>query len=160
MSQTGLILRPELSHDDACAECRRRQQELYRRNQENSDLREQLRQEKQKSAAVAHGVTNLRGIFDPLFQTLKMVYGEIDAMGVAETQATPRVSAAWEQWKQKLSGHPAKAIDALMVHGAMTQTQLRILIGCANGSIAGVVCTLNKAGLINKSGGKISLKEL
>ena len=47
-----------------------------------------------------------------------------------------------------------------MVHGPMTQTQLRILIGCANGSIAGIVCTLNKAGLINKNGGKISLKEI
>lgn len=136
------------------------QRELYQRNQQLAEAQEELRLERQKTAAIEQGVSQLRDILFPLHNGLKKMFGELDAMGGSATAATPRVSAAWEQWKQKLSGHPAKAIDALMVHGAMTQTQLRILIGCANGSIAGVVCTLNKAGLINKSGGKISLKEL
>jgi DNA-binding Lrp family transcriptional regulator len=55
---------------------------------------------------------------------------------------------------------PAKAIDALLMHGALTQTQLRIHVGCAAGSISDLVYRLNKAGIINKNGGKISLKEL
>ena len=139
------------------------QRELYRRNQQLADAEEALRQEKQKTAAIEKGVSTLREVLSPLHNGLRLIFGEIEAMGVGATTGTssdPRVSAAWQQWKDKLSGHPAKAIDALMVHGPMTQTQLRILIGCANGSIAGIVCTLNKAGLINKNGGKISLKEI
>jgi DNA-binding MarR family transcriptional regulator len=82
-------------------------------------------------------------------------------MGVGESPASsPQKSAVWESWKQKLGPMPAKAIDALLMHGALTQTQLRIHVGCAAGSISDLVYRLNKAGIINKNGGKISLKEL
>jgi len=126
-------------------------------------LEESLRQERAKVMQVESGVQKLRAVLGPLYNGLQMIYGEMDAMGVLESPSSamaPQVSRAWENWKQKLGGLPARFIDALLVHGSMTQTQLRIAVGCAAGSVAGVVCTLNKAGLINKNGGKISLKEL
>lgn len=140
------------------------------RDQVIEALRNQLRDQSQelseahlKIRQIETGAKELRTVLNPLYQALRHIFGEIDSMGVSEgsgTAVNSRVSAAWDQWKQKLGGQPAKAIDILMVHGAVTQTQLRVLIGCANGSIAGIVCVLNKAGLINKNGGKISLKEL
>jgi len=136
---------------------------IARLRAELDEMNEGLRREIQKVRQIEAGVKELRTVLNPLYQALRHIFGEIDAMGVSEgagTQVNSRVSAAWDQWKQKLGGQPAKAIDILMVHGAVTQTQLRVLIGCANGSIAGIVCVLNKAGLINKNGGKISLKEL
>ena len=72
----------------------------------------------------------------------------------------PRKAAVWEDWKRKMPGNPAKFIDALMLHGELTQTQLRLHAKCAQGSVAGVVSQLYKAGLISKNGGRISLKEL
>lgn len=139
------------------------QRELYRRNQELAECREELRQERVKRETVERGVVALRETLNPLHNGLKMIFGEMEAMGVGSSVTTatnPRIEAAWEDWKRKLGGQPAKAIDALLLHGALTQTQLRLHVGCANGSIAGIVYQLNKAGLINKNGGKISLKEL
>jgi hypothetical protein len=126
-------------------------------------LEEALRQERTKVMQVENGVQKLRQFLGPLYNSLQMIYGEIDDMGLSPAQESavpPQVSRAWENWKQKLGGIPARFIDALMIHGSMTQTQLRIAVGCAQGSVAGAVCVLNKAGLINKNGGKISLKEL
>jgi hypothetical protein len=140
------------------------QRELYQRNRQIAELEETLRQERAKNASIERGVGELRTVLSPLYQALGHVFGEIEHMGVGEVASgstmSPRAQAAWANWKQKLGGLPAKFIDALMVHGSMTQTQLRIAVGCANGSVAGVVSTLWKAGLINKNSGKISLKEL
>jgi hypothetical protein len=68
-----------------------------------SDTEDALRQERQKTAAIERGVAQLREILSPMFNGLKMVFGEIEAMGVGETAATPKASAVWESWKQKLS---------------------------------------------------------
>lgn len=128
-----------------------------------SQLEEELRSERVRSAQVSSGAQSLRKVLSPLYGALQAVFGEISEMGVAEehtTSSSPRLEAVWNSWKDKLGGQPAKAIDALLKIGPMNQTQLRIQIGCANGSIAGIVYQLNKAGLINKNGGKISLKEL
>lgn len=134
-------------------------------------LRTQLREsetarltEQGRANAIEAGVRELRSVLNPLHQALRHVFGEMDAMGVAEgtspTASTSRNSAAWEQWKQRLGGATARAIDALMVHGEMNQTQLRIILGCATRTVTNVVAALNQAKLIDKNGGKISLKEL
>jgi transcription initiation factor IIE alpha subunit len=66
----------------------------------------------------------------------------------------------WDSWKGKMSGSAAKAIDALLLHGEMTAEQLRIHLGCATRTCYNIIGELNKAKLINKNGGRISLKEL
>lgn len=139
------------------------QRELYQRNRQLAEAEEALRVERQKTAAMERGVSQLRTFLNPLHEGLKMFYGEIDLMGFGGTSsAAPdsRVAAIWADWKQKFPGHPSKAIDALLLHGQMTQGQLRIAVGCATGTISNVVGILNRAGLVNKNGGKISLKEL
>lgn len=141
------------------------QRELYQRNRQLAEAEEALRQERQKNAALEAGVTNLRQVLTPLYQGLRMIFGELDAMGVQGETASitgldPRKAAVWEDWKRKMPGIPARFIDALMLHGELTQTQLRLHAKCAHGSVAGVVSQLWKAGLINKNGGRISLKEL
>jgi hypothetical protein len=141
------------------------QRELYHRNQELADAEEALRQEKLKTAAMEQGVSRLREALTPLYSGLQMIFGEIDSTGVqAAATATsgldPRKAAVWEDWKRKMPGIPSRFIEALMLHGELTQTQLRLHAKCAQGSVAGVVSQLWKAGLINKNGGRISLKEL
>lgn len=139
-----------------------------------SGLREQLRQsndalasERSKNGTTDRGLTELRSTLSPLYNALKHVFGEMDAMGIDHSdsaaphgQVDARKAAIWNDWKAKFPGHPSKAIDALLLHGSMTQGQLRIHVGCATGTISNVVSALNKAGLINKNGGRITLKEL
>lgn len=140
------------------------QHELYERNRQLVEVEEALRQEKLKNAAVERGVSQLREILSPMFSGLKMVFGEIDSMGVGSSPFSggidPRKAAVWEDWKRKLGGKAADAIDALHIHGEMTHTQLKIHMKCGQQTVYDTVHRLNKAGIINKNGGKVSLKQL
>lgn len=149
----------------------RRVNELQR---EIDELRNQLddaqadaRKERQKREAMERGVSRLREALTPVYGGLQMVFGEMDAVGVSETPSSssapgvdPRKAAVWEDWKRKISPIAGRFIDALLLHGELTQTQLRLHAKCAAGSVPGVVSQLWKNGLINKNGGRISLKEL
>lgn len=149
------------SMPDQQTEIRRLQQELFARNRQLADAEDALRKEKQKTEVIESGVQQLRAVLTPLYKALQHIFGEIEEMGIGNASSVaPKHAAIWEDWKQKMPGNPAKAIDALLLHGAMTQTQLRIHVGCATGSVSDLVYKLNKAGIINKNGGKISLKEL
>lgn len=129
-------------------------------------LEEQLTDERSRNVAVDQGMKKLRTVLQPLHNALGMIFGEMGSMGVESGEdATPspldsRKTAVWTSWKQKFPGIPAKFIDALLLYGALTQSQLRIHAQCAKGSVPGVVSQLYKAGLISKNGGKISLKEV
>ena len=135
--------------------------DLFARNRQLAEAEEELRQERQKNAAVESGVQNLRAILGPLFNGLKQIYGEMDAMGPAGSGVTdPRKSAIWESWKAKLPSGESKAIDALLLHGTMTTAQLRIHVGCASRTAQNIAAALKSKGLIVKNGAQISLKEL
>lgn len=138
------------------------ERDLYQRNREIADLREELRIERGKTAQMESGVKGVRDLLSPLYKALRLTFGEIDAMGLGEAQPVnaPKNAAAWEQWKQRLGGATARAIDALMLHGEMTQGQLRIILGCATRTAQNVVASLSQAKLIDKNNGKIRLKEL
>jgi hypothetical protein len=126
-------------------------------------LEETLEDERMKATSVVSGVRELRTVLAPLHNALKRVFGEMDILPIDHAPLPsffPQKSVVWESWKQKLGGYTAKAIDALLLHGALTRTQLRIHVGCATSSVPSIVSALNKAGLINKDGKKISLKEL
>jgi chromosome segregation ATPase len=140
------------------------QRELYQRNQQLTEAEEALRKERQKSASLERGMAELRTVLTPLYQGLCHIFGQIEAVGVEtgglDARPAPKNAAAWEQWKQRLGGATARAIGALMVHGEMNQTQLRIILGCATRTVTNVVAALNQAKLIDKRDGKIRLKEL
>lgn len=125
--------------------------------------REELAQERSKGGQVERGAQALRTVLTPLYGALQHIFGETEAMGIpelAQTAPGPKKSAAWDSWKQKLSGSAAKAIDTLMIHGELTADQLRIHLGCATRTCYNIIGELNHAKLINKNGGKVSLREL
>lgn len=140
------------------------QRELLERSQQLADAQDALRIERLKVASLERGLAELRTVLTPLYQGLQHIFGEMASLGVEAGAAAhgldPRKAAVWEDWKRKMPGTPARFIEALMLHGELTQTQLRLHAKCARGTVPGVVSQLWKAGLINKNGGKISLKEL
>lgn len=128
--------------------------------------REELAAERAKGNTVEEGVRDLRRTLSPLYSAFQKVFGEMEIIQPlqAEPSATPyyvqKTGAAWDSWKQKLSGSAARAIDILMLHGSLNAEQLRIHLGCANRTCYNIIGELNRFKLINKNGGKVSLKEL
>lgn len=156
---------------DPQSQLRSLQQELFNRNrqlQESearvAELEGELAREKAKARQVERGAQQLRSVLTPLYRALGSVFGELDAMGVeenpADAPAQTAKSAVWDSWKQKLGGKVAQAIDVLALHGEMNAKQLRLHLQCGNDYVYQVVSKLNTNGLINKNGGKISLKQL
>jgi len=119
----------------------------------------------------ARALTALRRQLQPLYRALQAVFGEIDAAGLAESMpldpgsasasaSDPRVSAIWQSWKTRLGPQCGKVIDALLLQPGMNTTQLAIAVGTRRQNIPNLIFKLNQAGLIDKNGGRFSLKEL
>ena len=155
----SLVHSPFAMPNDRTAEIIKENEKL---RAELADLREQLRLNQQILDKDEQAVMMIRTQLHPLYNALMHLFEQIDSVTGAgvNTGEKPRNSTAWESWKQKLGGKTAQAIDVLLMHGAMNRTQLRIQLGCATGTVVNVVAALNKAGLINKNGNQISLKEL
>jgi hypothetical protein len=127
-----------------------------------------------EAAAAFRALQSLRRQLAPLYKALQMVYGELDAAGVEDSAPsaagsmdrereqldTARITAVWQAWKSKLGAGAAKCIDALLLHGEMNTQQLSIATGYHRNTVPQYVSQLNKAGLINKNGGRFSLKHL
>lgn len=111
-------------------------------------------------------LSRLRAQLNPLYRALQAVFGELDAAGVAETvgvastQEPDRISPVWASWKAKLSPQCGKAIDALLIHKDLNATQLCVAAQIGKNTIYTVIHALNRAGLLNKNGGRFSLKQL
>lgn len=136
--------------------------------EENAALKERVRLAERDVEIVRHentrGVGELRRILDPLFNGLKLIYGELDAIEPANGSQLVRTddknNVVWDSWKKKLGGRPAEFIAELLIHGEMTGKQLEVATRCGRKTVAGTIYKLNQAQLINKNGGKYSLKEL
>lgn len=131
------------------------------------ELRIKLQRIEERESGLEEGAKRLRGALTPLYVALQQVFGDLDAMGIdapdqsqQETSIPPRVSAMWVEWKTKLGEGPAKVIDALLTHRELNTQQLAMATRYHRTTIPKIIYTLNKAGLINKNGGKFSLKEL
>lgn len=124
-------------------------------------LKEELQIERTKNSGYDQGIRNIRTALGPFYADLKRLFGEMDAIGVGESQtSSPKASAAWDSWKKRLGGKPAEAIDVLLIHGEMTAVQLRLHLHCATDYVYQVISKLNKVDLIEKRDGRIRLKEL
>lgn len=144
-------------------------EEIERLRDENRDLRRELSTARTDIATAKRETTlalgALRKTLGPLYSALQFVFGELDAAGVDEApaasgSANPRTMAVWDAWKSRIGGQPAQLIDAFLLHGEMTSGQIAIAIGINAKNVAHVVHKLNKAGLIQKNGGKFSLKSI
>jgi len=125
----------------------------------------QLENTKRDFSAAQRSLATLRHQLQPLYNALRMVFGELDAAGVDSVTPTAsgpsaRVAGVWESWKTKLGGKQAEFIQALLEHGEMTAVQLKVATHTGTSTVPQVIYKLNHLGLINKNGGKYSLKEL
>lgn len=121
-----------------------------------------------EDAGLAMGA--LRRQLGPLYRALQAVFGELDAAGIEEpilrpggqasTDQAPKNTAVWEDWKRKLPPACGKIIDALLTHGALNQVQIKVAARLGTSTVSDAVYKLNKAGLIDKDGGRVSLKAL
>jgi hypothetical protein len=142
------------------------QRDLYERNRQLEEAEAALRAERQRTAIIEQGVSELRTVLAPVYQGLRHIFGEIDAMGVgsvasASTGTDPRKAAVWEDWKTRLGGFAAKAIDALLLHGELSTDQMMIHLRTSRRqTVHDTVHKMNKAGIIIKRDGRVSLKEL
>lgn len=135
---------------------------------EISDLRRQLSQARAETKTAqreaAHALSALRKQLNPLYRALQAVFGELDAAGIEsdDTLQPPnaRTAQMWAVWKDKLGKGPAKAIDALLLHGAMTRKQIAVATGYSPQNISNIISDLNNASLITKDGDRVTLRTL
>lgn len=156
MSTTDLMVRVDDSAQDAAL-----RDEIRRLRRELSDARAESATVRREAAA---SVAGLRRQLTPLYQALQAVFGELDTFASGESATTaaadPRQAAIWQQWKSRLGGQCAKVIDALLLQPDMNTTQLAIAIGTRRQNVPPLIYKMNQAGLINKNGGRFSLKAL
>lgn len=136
--------------------------------QENRELKEQIEEMRletqQANKAIEQGVGELRRVLLPLHQAMRLVFGEIERIAPNENAAAPSAPSArnsdkWESWKRKLGGKAGEFITELLVHGEMTAQQLMVATKCGQKTMYRTIAELNKAQVLNKNGGKFSLKE-
>jgi chromosome segregation ATPase len=118
---TALLLEGEVDNRDReLDELRAQVQDL------EADLEVARAEAKRATQQAARAMANLRRQLSPLYQALQMVFGELDAAGVAEptTAAVQGDAAKWEAIKQKLAPRMREAIDLLLLQKTMKRTQL------------------------------------
>lgn len=130
-------------------------------------LRRELAAERQErardKAASSRALSALRTQLTPLYRALQGVFGKMESAGIEDGSAPlpdSRTGAIWQSWKTRLGPQCGKIIDALLLQPDMNTTQLAIAIGTHRNNITNLIFKLNKAGLLNKSGGRFSLKSL
>lgn len=168
---TKLIGEPVLEDDPQAARIRKLEAESRELHRQLDDAQVEARRARE-DANRAMGM--LRTQLGPLYRALQAVFGELDAAGVEERQgfttstgdngsmasAPSKNSAVWAAWKERFPPAVGKVIDALLLHGEMNQGQLKIACRIGSSTVTDCVSKLNKAGLINKNGGRVSLKAL
>lgn len=126
------------------------------------DVSSARREASQAGREATRALSALRQQLNPLYRALQDVFGELNAAGTEDAAPTvnARTSVVWDSWKSRLGEGPAKIIDALLLHGEMNTQQLAIATGYHRTTVPGLIHKMNKAGLLNKNGGRFSLKAL
>jgi hypothetical protein len=136
-------------------------QQIVRLENDLANTRRELSKARGELAGAKEAAENIRSILHPLYRSLRLLFGDIEALVGDSSPNDPRKSAAWDLWKQKLPGWPAKFIDALLEHQELSVGQLVVAMQCSRKqTIYDVASKLGRLGLIQNIGGKYSLKEL
>ena len=164
----GTVIDATLLEDDPnVVRIKELEADLRTRTRERDDAALEARRAREDAN---RALSMLRHQLTPLYRALQGVFGELDAAGVTEnhhpepgtatTAAAPKNVAVWQAWKEKFPPAVGKVIDALLLHGEMNHSQIKIAARLGSSTVTDCVYKLNKAGLINKNGGKVSLKQL
>lgn len=107
----------------------------------------------------ARAISALRRQLSPLYQALRQVFGEMDALGGEDPTEAPKADARWESWKKRLPGRPAEMIDLLLLHGSMSVKNLMAAMHCGKDAVYQAASKLGQAGVVTNNGGRYSLKD-
>jgi len=114
---------------------------------------------KQAASDATQAIASLRKVLDPLYTSLRMIYGEISRVEV-ESQVGQGNGAAGnsklEVWKQKLGGKAAAVLEVLEI-GPRNRQQLKDSVRCGQSTIDALTKKLRDLGLIEKNGNNFSL---
>jgi len=140
----------------------RAERENSRLERELSDKRAELSTLLRKYNTSVLPMKHLKRVLDPLYRALQEIYEDIGDIPSDDTTITvsSRTAAVWNKWKQDLGGKAGDLIDALLQHREMNAVQLRVAMHCHINTVYETTARMQKLGLLNKNGGKYSLKEL
>lgn len=89
-----------------------------------------------------------------MLHALRAVFGEGEAVPVSPGGVNPK----WEALKRAFPGRCAELIDTLIAHGPLRTSQIAAIMRSDPRTVTQLIHKLNKAGGIEKNGGKFSLK--
>jgi hypothetical protein len=105
----------------------RLRREIVGLEQELQAAREEAVKAKQASADSIQAIRALRHQLDPLYKSLKMIFGEISRVDIGAMPAdrvTGDRDPRWESWKTRLSPRAGEIIELLLVHREMNTKQI------------------------------------
>ena len=137
--------------------------EISRLTIQNRQLDEALRLERIKAQTLDAGVKDLRDLLWPLYRSLRLVFGEMDEMGIRDSVppgTAPQFDKKWEAWKEKLGSTTAAAriIQAILDHGPLNRSQLRQATKSGWSTLDEASARLKNLQLIEKVGDRWNLK--
>jgi CheY-like chemotaxis protein len=99
-----------------------------------------------------------RNQLSSILQGLRTVFGggQVESVPAASATSQPK----WEAQKRLFPGRPADLIDLLLTRPNMNTTEIATALRSDPRTITKVIFILNKAGLIDKNGGRFSLKQI
>jgi hypothetical protein len=142
-------------------EVTRLKREIAGLEQELEDAKAEAKSAKQAAADSVQAIRALRKALDPFHTAIGMIYGEISRLdaGEVDIEVNGR-DVRWEHIKQKFPGKPAEIIELLLIHKNLSTGQLAAMAKADPRTITRAIFVLNKAQLLDKNGGKFSLKSL
>jgi hypothetical protein len=158
----GIVKTDESDHSDELRELRRDNQRL---DEALRQVRNELGEALAQKETLERTIRALRNQLSPLHHALRAIFGEIE-LAVGEEEFRPvspgapasapnsRDDPRWESFKQTFPGIRARIIDALLVHDAMTISQLAGLLKASYNAVKDNLPALYKAGAVIKPGGK------
>lgn len=171
MSGALTIFDPNQQRDDP------RDEEIKELREENKKLARALRDANVRAERAeedtVRALTALRRQLGPLYRALQAVFGELDAAGVGDEAPSSqgaesatlggrsaREMALWADWKTKLPSVCARVIDVLLLHSDLSVRQIMAAGKLGEQSVYKATSKLGQLKLIDKTGGRFSLKEL
>jgi uncharacterized protein DUF87 len=135
--------------------------EVTKLRDEIDRLREENRAIIESHRTLSKIVHSLRVRFEPEYNDLKNLFGDLDAAGAnGRTAPSKGNAAAYEVWKQKLGKGPAAIIDALLERGPMNKTALITWTGLSRETIRIYTQKMMAGNLMTKDGDTYRLNDL
>jgi hypothetical protein len=133
----------------------------YERLQDElADAKLRIQESRNQAARALHVQAKLRQQLEPWYSALRNLFEDLPGDPGSPDVATAALDKRWETWIVKLGGKQSEFIRAMLDHGAMTREQLKISTHSGSSTVDFVLRKLKELSLIDKNGGRYSLKQL